>query len=209
MRVVFANAFGRQVAETLHSRRGATRTEWNPLDPDDDPLRSWDGEFIAFALGRPYPNASRRLSSELTGRRVRWSAAVIRDRYLFCGPLHKPGAGACWDCFQRRSLALAIPPRSPEREQALDGAYNQTSGEMLSSFLPPTVLMAASMLSVHADEADDLPPGALTACDLLEGSVVSTRVVPLHGCACRGERAHTQDDRFTSRLIDCLKEEDQ
>jgi bacteriocin biosynthesis cyclodehydratase domain-containing protein len=204
MRVIFANEFGRQVGARLEKSRPVTLVPWDPFDRTQDPLNGWDGEFVLFALGRPYPSALRGLDERLMEQSVRWSATVIRDRYLICGPLHKPGKGACWDCFQRRYLTLAIPPRTPDRERALDAAYDAHPGEVLSGFLPPLVGMAAAAAAAHHDDFDRLPTGALTVFDVLEGSVTATCVVPLHGCRCRNRKGPAGRDRFIGALPSLL-----
>ena len=204
MRVIFANEFGAQVAERLRRMRGAVGVLWDPFDASQDPLAGWDGEFVIFALGRPYPRALTGLDAALIANNVRWSATIIRDRYLICGPLHKPGEGACWDCSQRRYLTLSVAPRTPDREKALDAAYDAQAGEMLAGFLPPLVGMAAAAACLHETDYGRLPPGALSVFDMLEGNYTATRVVPLHGCRCRGEGRSMGPDRFIGAIPSLL-----
>lgn len=199
MRVIFAGEFGARVAERLAAQHRVSLVPW-ARPGDEDPLREWDGEFVVFALDRPYPAALRDLDAQLIGRRVPWTAAFVRDRYLYCGPFHKPGQGACWTCFHRRYLALTSAPRTPERERALDAVYDRSPGPILPGFLPALVSMAVAKVSAHALGQEECLPGALTSFDMLEGGVITSRVISLHGCACRFESRVQGEDRFIQAL---------
>jgi bacteriocin biosynthesis cyclodehydratase domain-containing protein len=199
MRIIFAGEFGSKLAERLALQHKATLVPWS-RPSKDDPLTQWDGEFVVFALDRPYPAALQALDAQLIKRRVRWTAAFIRDRHLYCGPLHEPGRGACWGCFQRRYLSLTAAPRTPERERALDAVYDRADGSVLPGFLPSLVSMAAAKVSAHALGEKEYQPGALTSFDVLEGGVITSRVIPLHGCDCRFLSSTKGEDRFTRAL---------
>lgn len=206
MKILYAGRFGEAVASRLASTRGADIAPLTSVEAATEVIESAGEELLVFALARPFPALMRRLDTSLEGCGTTWTAAVLRNQLLMCGPVHKPGAGPCWDCTIRRYLTLTSSPYSPEVERAFDAACDRSSDDLLIGFLPPLVHVAAAAIAYQADALETLSPGHMTLFDTLESGVMSTRIVPLHGCRCRGSSTSRGPDRFVNHLPDLAPE---
>jgi len=160
-------------------------------------------DAVLVALWRRYDRACDRVDVACRRAGVRWSQAVLHEAYLQVGPLVAPDAGPCFACYQRR--ALAHEP-ALEAEQALARAYARDPRLGVPGYLPATAALAAHLLARQATEVS--AEGRLVRVHVLDGQIVDTQVVRIHGCdRCGrdGERA-TGGDRFVRELIPALEE---
>jgi bacteriocin biosynthesis cyclodehydratase domain-containing protein len=200
MLVLYSGAFGKAVAEALDRNRA---TEAVPLADRQglDELFDRSGDsFVVFALDRPHPEFLEDLDDSLEARRLRWTAVTLRHRTLICGPLHKPGLGPCWRCYNRRHLTLTLPPYTPEIESAYNRACDTAMLDEVEGFLPTMVEMAAAQILRHEQEYEALAHGSMAVFDVFEGSLTPTKVVPLHGCCCRPTESDAGPERFVRHL---------
>ncbi|MPZ50653.1 MAG: TOMM precursor leader peptide-binding protein [Dehalococcoidia bacterium] len=208
--IIFAEgSFGELVAETLRRRVAARVFSLVQSGGKLDELLGGE-DFVAVALWRPYTNDCDELDAACFRHMVPWSAAVLSERYLYCGPLIVPGPGPCFHCYRRRFLTH-LP--APERELALERAYASDPGLGSEGFAPASAGMAAAALLMDARAGDDVAePGRLRRIDLLSGELVDTRVIRVHGCPRCGRHpgggssnSQERGDRFVRHLQPTLE----
>lgn len=158
-----------------------------------------NSSFVALALWRRYPSATDTVDRACARHGVPWSSATLDARSLVIGPVVVPGVGACHACYRKRWLTHLD---YPEREQALDAAYEADPDLGCKGFLPSSATIAAAGLEL--DRADlAASTGRIRMLDLVRGVFEETRVVRVHGC----DRCGTPDstgERFVRHLRTAL-----
>ena len=187
--------FGQAVAERVIAdvRHVAVFPLLAALPRLDDLLSRAD--FVGLALWRRYPSAVDAVDVACGRRRVPWSSVTLDGRFLIIGPLVVPGVSPCYACYRRRwSTHLA----RPEREQALDGAYDADNGVGCKGFPPSSVTIAAAALALDRAEAG-IAAGRVRRLDLLHCALEETRVVRVHGCE-RCSQPTSSGERYVRHL---------
>ena len=134
--------------------------------------------FVGLALWRRYPSATDAIDDACTRHGVPWSSVSLEGKFLVMGPLVSPGKGACYACYRKRwSTHLVLP----ERELALDAAYDADLEIGCGGFPPSSISIAAAGLALDRIEAST-SPGRVRRLDLLHCVLQETRVVRVHGC---------------------------
>lgn len=197
MIVMTAGRFGAQVGERLAQLCGAEVVE---LSHDREQLRSLvqRASFIAVATWRPYVHSCSLIDELCFEARVPWSLAEVHSQRLTCGPLVRPGDGACYHCYRQRWLSHH---KSPEREQVLEGAYRRDPELGPPGFIGPMVEIAAQALA--DDAAAGVPEaGRLRLVDVLSGAVLESGVIGIHECPrCRPHSYSRPGERFVNHLV--------
>jgi bacteriocin biosynthesis cyclodehydratase domain-containing protein len=157
--------------------------------------------FVGLALWRRYPSAIDAIDLACARHRIPWSSVTLEGRFLTMGPLVVPGKGACYACYRKRwSTHLA----HPEREQALDDAYQADLEVGCEGFPPSGVTIAAAGLALDQAE-ESTSPGRVRRLDLLHCVLEETQVVRVHGCD-RCSRPLSPGERYVHHLLAALRE---
>ncbi|MEP7185013.1 MAG: TOMM precursor leader peptide-binding protein [Rhodanobacter sp.] len=197
MIIFTAGSFGAQVGERLAQLRGAKVL---PLRNDRELLREQvrEASFVAVAAWRPHVLACELIDDLCFETRVPWSLAEINGQRLSCGPLVRPGEGACYHCYRRRWLSHN---KAPEREQVLQQAYDHDDTLGPAGFIGPMVEIAAQSLAGDAS-ASSAEAGRLRLVDVLNGAVLESAVIGVHECPrCRPRASTRPGDRFVRTLV--------
>jgi bacteriocin biosynthesis cyclodehydratase domain-containing protein len=199
--ILFEGRFGQAVAERVASMPGVAVRRLLPALQVLDDLVSRAG-FVGVALWRRYPAATDAVDAACARHCVPWSSATLEGRFLLMGPLVTPGRGCCHSCYRKRWLThLALP----EREQALDLAYDADPEIGCEGFLPSSVTVAAAGLMLDRAEAD-VAPGRVRRLDLLNAVCEETRAIRVHGCD-RCGRPLPPGARYVHHLLAALRED--
>lgn len=197
MIVFTAGSFGVQVGKRLAQLQGATVL---PLHHDRQAMREQirEADFVAVASWRPHVRACELIDDLCFEARIPWSLVEINGQRLICGPLVRPGEGACYHCHRRRWLSHH---KAPEREQVLQQAYDHDDTLGPIGFIGPMVEMAAQALAGDAS-ASRAEAGRLRLVDVLNGAVLESAVIGVHECPrCRPRAAARTGDRFVRALV--------
>lgn len=197
MIVFTAGSFGAQVGKRLAQLRGARVL---PLGNDLQTLRAEisNASFVAVATWRPHVRICQLIDDLCFEARVPWSLAEIHAQRLACGPLVRPGDGACYHCYRRRWLSHN---KAPERELVLQQAYegDDTLGPV--GFIGPMVEIAARALASDASAGAN-EAGRLRLIDVLNGAVLESSVIGVHECPrCRPRTSTLTGERFVRSLV--------
>jgi bacteriocin biosynthesis cyclodehydratase domain-containing protein len=200
--VLIAGNFGAAVGERIRARI----SDANVLSLVEAAAADLDrlvaaSDSVLVALWRPHVALCDRLDDACHRAGVSWSQAVLDDHYLYRGPIVVPGHGPCFRCFRRRFMSHAP---AADRDQVIIEAYDENPAIGPAGFSPATAAAAAAGLCLDALEA---VPGRVIRCDILHGSLIETRVVPVHGCVRCGPpiRGRT-GERFVAHLAPYLDE---
>lgn len=154
--------------------------------------------FVAVAAWRPYVAAFELIDELCFEVRRPWSLAEIHAQRLTCGPLVRPGDGACYHCYRRRWLSHH---KAPERELVLEKAYAHEPTLGPPGFIGPLVEIAAQALAADAS-AGAAAAGRLRFVDVLSGAVLESGVIGVHACPrCRPTGAAAPGTRFVHELV--------
>jgi bacteriocin biosynthesis cyclodehydratase domain-containing protein len=201
MIVLTAGAFGAKVGERLARLQSA---EVVPLPHDPAQLREivFRANFVAVASWRPYVATFELIDDLCFEARTPWSLAEVHAQRLSCGPLVRPGDGACYHCYRQRTLSHH---KSPEWELALRAAYENDPDLGPRGFLGPMVEIAAQALAADA-AASAADAGRMRLVDLLNGAVLESAVLGVHECRrCRPRGDAPAGERFVRALVPHLE----
>lgn len=199
--------FGAAVAR-IAAREG-DRIDALPLDDAGLHKRlATPADFVAVALWRPHQPVMAALNRLCRRLRVPWSVAELHGTRLSVGPLVMPGGRGCHECYLKR---WGTHHPAPGRETVLQHFYNRNPDAGPSGYSPPAAVFAAAALRGDADAAADgriEASGRLRVVDVLNVSVLESRVLPVHGCpACFPQpQGQPTGARFTRHLVPALKE---
>jgi bacteriocin biosynthesis cyclodehydratase domain-containing protein len=197
MLVLTAGRFGEAVGRAIVRRRPDARV--TPLLDARDRLGDaiGDASYVAVALWRPYVGDCERLDALCAERGIRWSSAHVDGEVISCGPLVVPGAGPCYTCYRRRLLSHH---KAADREMALRRVLENDPRIGSEGFVPAMVQIAAGALLEDAD-APSAEAGRLRMVDVLNGTVLETEVIGVHGCPRCAPPGPEPGARFVEALI--------
>ena len=197
MIVLTAGAFGARVGARLAELQQA---EVLPLPHDEPRLREivFRANFVAVASWRPYVATFELIDDLCFEARTPWSLAEVHAQRLSCGPLVRPGDGACFHCYRQRTLSHH---KAPEWELALRAAYERDPDLGPQGFVGPMVEIAAQALASDA-AASASEAGRLRLVDLLNGAVLESSVLGVHECRrCRPRGDAPAGERFVRTMV--------
>jgi bacteriocin biosynthesis cyclodehydratase domain-containing protein len=193
--VLSIGSFGTAVASHL-VRRGYKVTQLS-CDQQGIPLADPGTPPDAYILASSSPIRTVARELEKIGRRQDrpFFPVTIDSSALFVGPLVVPGLGACFTCWERRSLQHTVSRK--ERKTLLE-FYDSSRHTGPAGFLHAFALIGAASLAGVLEDAEELTrrAGQVWVVDLFTRAVSSGKVVGIDGCAHCGLARDLQNRSF-------------
>jgi bacteriocin biosynthesis cyclodehydratase domain-containing protein len=187
----FGDAVADSIAAEMEIRRGPLRA---PLSVTEELIAG--ARFVAVALWRREPAACEEIDALCARLGVPWSIAQLEGSELWNGPVVIPGSGPCYGCVRKRWQTHSV---SIDRENALDAYYDANPESGPRGFLPGVVASAAAGLCMDWEDGV-AAAGRVRILHLLDGNLLETRGLAVHGCLRCGSGEAARPDRYVSDL---------
>lgn len=195
MLILTTGQFGVATSRLLSRTVEAVHVDLSP--GDTVPVEALTGQtFVAAILWHGDHRLCEAIDAACWLKGLPWAAAWLDEAILFCGLLVCPGRGPCYGCFRRRSQTHQL---AGDRWAAIEQARATQPAIGPPGFAPVAAWIAAAAVLDASEKCTRVQAaGRFRTVDLIDGSVLETRIVPVHGCARCG--APPTPDRFVRRL---------
>ncbi|MDC4556358.1 hypothetical protein NRA58_13270 [Acinetobacter baumannii] len=202
MFIIYERDFGAAVAQNL--KEIVKECHIIPLGEfDAKKLKTKKIDFACIIITGRQAKKLKEVSLILTNEGIKHSTIVLSDDFLCCGPLIIPDSSPCMFCTVKRITSLVEKPRTMKQDIAFHSYLEKNSNVDLKGYLPPLVEIASLKILQHSKCAHK-HLGKVTIISLINGRMLESRIIPLHGCSCRQNKFSTIEERWTKHLISDL-----